>query len=136
MVSATEILIVSGVLSYAYSFLMGIFMGWIRRTEPVVPKYLTVTHVGSFMNGSMLLAMTVAINFSPLAESTELWAAWLLVVGVVLLALKDTLNWLLKVDDEFRETKRPIGLTLGGISSLALTIGLLIIIVGVFQGIS
>lgn len=134
MESAAKILIVGGVLHYAYSFIMGAFMGVIRQSEPTVPRYLTLTHVGAFMNGSMLLATTIALEMSPLAEGTETWAAILLVAGAALLALKDTVNWVLKVEDEFREKRRPYGKVLGGLSVLASTIGLIIVIIGVLRG--
>ncbi len=134
MILAAKILIVGGVLHYAYSFITGVFMGIVRQTEPAVPKYLSLTHVGAFMNGSMLLAMTIAIQLSPLSDNTEVLAAALLVSGAFLLALKDTINWLLKVDDEFREVNRPYGQVIGGLSALASTVGLIIVIVGVFQG--
>jgi hypothetical protein len=48
------------------------------------------------------------------------------------LAAKDTLNWVQEVKDEFVE--QPPGIALGGISILLGVVGLLIFIVGVFQG--
>ena len=135
MLTATKILIIAGVLHYAYSFITGAAMGYVRLSEPAVPKYLTYVHVGAFMNGSMLLATTVALEMSPIAERTETWVAILLVAGAILLALKDTVNWLLKVEDDFREKRRPYGFIIGNLSALSSTTGLVILIVGVLRGI-
>lgn len=133
MSPAEKILIVGGIVNLAYGFLTGFFMGVIRQREPVVPKYLTLAHTGPLMQGPMLLGLVFALQLSPLAPSLEFAAASLLVVGSFFLAAKDTLNWLQQVQDEFRE--RPtIGMVLGSLSVLTATVGLLIILVGVFQG--
>lgn len=60
-------------------------------------------------------------------------AGTVLVVSTILLDIKDTLNWLQGVRDEFVE--RPVGYYLGGISSIASLAGLAILILGAVQGI-
>jgi len=85
------------------------------------------------MQGPMLLSLVFALNLSPLSTSTESLAAWLLVAGSVFLAAKDTLYWAQGIKDEFQE--RPLsGVVLGSLSVLSSTLGLAILVFGVFQG--
>ena len=63
----------------------------------------------------------------------ETLAAWLLVASSAFLVAKDTLNWALGVKDEF-QNRSTLGFVLGTISALLAIPGLIILIVGVFQG--
>lgn len=133
MDTAAKILIVGGVLNLAYGFITGFFMVAIRQQQPVVPKYLTLAHMGPLMQGPMLLSLVIALNLSPLTPAVESAAAILLVAGSICLAAKDTLNWVQSVLDEFRE--RPTaGVILGALSVITSTIGLIIVMAGVWQG--
>jgi hypothetical protein len=53
-----------------------------------------------------------------------------LVVGALLLATKDTINWWQTIGDEFRE-KPVLGLAIGTLSVLTSSAGLLILTIGV-----
>ena len=133
MSSAEKILIVGGIVNLAYGFLTGFSMGVIRQREPVVPKYLTLAHTGPLMQGPMLLGLVFALQLSTLSPVLELVASCLLVAGSFFLATKDTWNWLRGIEDEFRE-KPTIGMILGGLSVFTATAGLLIMLIGVWQG--
>ena len=132
MTSAMKFLIVGGVINLAYSFLTGFILAAIRQKQPQPPKYLMFAHTGPLMQGAMLLGLVFAFQLSTIADSVEFWSATLLVIGSLLLAAKDTLNWIQHVEDEFRQ-RPPLGTILGTLSVLASTIGLIIIIVGVFS---
>lgn len=133
MGAAAKILILGGVLNIAYGLLTGIPAGIIRQKNPTYSKYLRFVHIGALMWGPTLISLTLAIELSPLDAGIELLAAALLVGASVLLDLKDTLNWLMHIEDEFAE-KPKLPLALGGLSSIASLLGMLIIIVGVIQG--
>ena len=131
---AAKILIVGGVLNLAYGFVTGFLIARIRMGSPTVPKYLMLAHTGPFMQGAMLLGLNFALIMSTLSDDIEQIAAFLLVLGSALLALKDTLNWLASVEDEFSE--KPTGIMeLGAASVLCSTIGMVIVLYGVLTAI-
>ncbi len=103
-----------------------------RVKAPTASKYLVLAHVGPLMQGPILLGLAVALPLSQLSAQVEAVAAWLLVASSVVLAVKDTLNWLQGVRDEFVE--RPPGFFLGAVSALLGTGGLTILVVGVLRG--
>lgn len=132
MSTAEKILILGGVLNVAYGVLTGFPMAMIRtRGAASVPKYLTLAHLGPLMQGPILLGMAVAARMSDLQPVIENAGAWLLVAGSILLASKDTLNWLQRVEDEF--TEKPLSRPLGALSVLATTTGTAIFVVGVVR---
>lgn len=130
---AAKILIIGGVLNIAYGLLTGIPAGLIRQKNPTYSKYLRFVHIGALMWGPLLISLALAIELSPMTETLELSAAWLMVSASALLDAKDTINWLQGVNDEFAE-KAQLPLALGTLSSLAALIGIAIILFGVFQG--
>ncbi len=133
METAAKILIIGGVLNIVYSLLTGIPIAIIRQKNPTYSKYLRFVHVGALMWGPLLISLVLALELSPLSQGTELLAAWLMVIASITLNAKDTINWLVSVEDEFVE-KPIVPLILGGISALTAIIGMGIILVGVIQG--
>lgn len=129
---AEKILIVGGVLNIAYGLLIGIPVAIIRLNSPTYSKYLRVVHIGALMWGPILISLSLALVLSTLDESIELVAAWLIVIASILLNAKDTINWLMGTNDEFAEKPR-LPILLGGLSSIASIISILIISVGVIQ---
>jgi hypothetical protein len=130
--AAEKILVIGGVMNVLYGVLTGFPMALLRsRGAGAVSKYLTFAHLGPLMQGPILLGMAVAVRMSTFDGLVETWGAWLLVAGSVLLALKDTLNWLFGVQDEFRE--RPATRPLGALSAVATTAGALIFAIGVLR---
>ncbi len=134
MAVAEQILVLGGVINLVYGFITGFMLAAIRQKEAEAPKYLMFAHIGPLMQGAMLLGLVFAVQMSPLTDGVEIAGAALLTVGAFLLAAKDTVNWWQTIGDEFRE-KPMIGMTLGTISVLSSSVGLLILFVGVIAGI-
>lgn len=120
-------------MNLAYGLLTGFFLATERMTKPEAPKYLIFAHVGPLMQGPMLLSLIFAVNLSPLSYGTESLAAWLLVAGSVFLAAKDTIYWMQGIRDEFVQ-RPPGGIVLGSLSAISSTLGLAILVFGVFRG--
>lgn len=133
METAAKILIMGGILNILYSLLTGIPIAVIRQKSPTYSKYLRLVHVGSLIWGPVLISLVLALELSPLEQGIELFAAWLMVISSVTLNAKDTINWLVRVEDEFVE-KPLTPLILGGVSALTAFVGVGIILVGVSQG--
>lgn len=100
---AARLLIVGGTFVLAFGLLLGIPMAAARSEAPRAPRYLFAAHLAAIIQGGMLLALTVAIDFSPLSSSVETAAAAFLVGGVTLFDAGLTLNWLQGVEDGFAE---------------------------------
>lgn len=132
METAAKILILGGVLNLAYGLLTGIPATIIRQKSPTYSKYLRLVHLGSLMWGPMLISLALAVNLSTLNATTELIAAWSMVIASITLNAKDTINWLRGIEDEFAE-KPILPLALGAISSVTSVIGIAIILVGVIR---
>lgn len=83
------------------------------------------------MQGSMLLALVIAFRYANLSETLALIGASLFATSSVFLALKDTINWLQGIKDEFQEN--PIlGKSLGSIGVITNLIGISVIVYGIF----
>lgn len=133
MDTASKILILGGVLNVLYGLLTGLPAAVIRQKHPTYSKYLRFVHIGALMWGPLLISLSLALALAPLEAGMEILAATLMVTASLLLDAKDTLNWRMGIQDEFAE--RPaLPLILGGLSSLAALVGMLIILVGVVQG--
>jgi hypothetical protein len=132
METAAKVLIVGGVLNLAYGVFTGLIITNLRRRSPDVPRFLTLAHIGPFMQGPMLLGLALATGLSSLAGGLETAAAWLLVAGSAGIAAGDTLNWLGKVGDAFAE--RPIGFFSQAAGGAATGFGVLIFVIGVLRG--
>ncbi|MVU77805.1 hypothetical protein GPX89_11185 [Nocardia sp. ET3-3] len=130
MTATDKILIIGGLLTLTYGALLGYPMTALRmRTgNPPTPRYLTVAHVGAVIQGVILLSLVWAANLSTLSSAWNITAAWLLVLSGILIAAKDTINWLTGINDEFADKARTAPLGLAG--ALTLAVGLAILIVG------
>lgn len=103
MDNATQILIIGGMFILTYGFLLGIPMAMAREKASRTPRYLMAAHLASLIQGGMLLALTIAFDFSTLIPWVETIVASLFLGGVILFDLGLTLNWLQKVEDAFGE---------------------------------
>lgn len=103
MDTASQILIVGGMFILAYGFALGIPMAMARDKAPRAPRYLIAAHLAALIQGGMILALTIAYDFSTLSSWIETVAASLFIVGVVLFDLGLTINWLQNVKDAFGE---------------------------------
>jgi hypothetical protein len=134
MSTAGKILIVAGMVNLLVGALSGIPMGLARqRGAPVVPKYLTMVHLGGLMHGPLLLGVAFALTISTLSPWIATTAAVVLAVASGLLIAKDTLNWRQGVNDEFAEGS--LGLKIGQVFGPLHTIGLVIATACVISGV-
>jgi hypothetical protein len=132
--TATEILLVAGMLNLVVGAASGVPMGLLRqRGEESVPRYLTMVHLGGLMQGPILLAVGFAMSVSELTPWLDTTAAGLLAFGSLLLIVKDTLNWRQGVRDEFAE--RSTGLAIGNVFAPVHLVGLVLATVAVLSGI-
>ena len=133
MSTASRVLIVAGMINLLIGALSGIPMGLARqRGAPVVPKYLTMVHLGGLMHGPLLLGIAFALTISTASPWLATTAAWILAVASALLVIKDTLNWQQGVQDEFAE--RSIGLKIGTVFGPLHIVGLALATICVFTG--
>lgn len=103
MDTATRTLVVGGMSVLGFGFLLGIPMAVARKEAAKAPRYLFAAHLAAIIQGGLLLALTVAVDFSTLSPGGEALAAALLIGGVVLFDLGLTLNWIQGVEDAFEE---------------------------------
>ena len=129
----SKVLIVGGLLNLLAGIGTGMVMAQMRNTAPTVPRPLTLAHMAGYMQAPILFGLVLVVQLSDLRQGWESIAAWLFVVGSLMLILKDLLNWRQKVEDEF-EKPRPIGYHLGSAQAVAQVVGITILIVGVSKG--
>jgi hypothetical protein len=130
MTVAEKVLIAGGVLNLAYGALLGYPIVAIRaKGAAAVPKYLMATHISVLLHAAILLGLVWAARLSTLSSGWEDLAAWLMVGSSALIAVKDTLNWLTGVQDEFGEKAKTV--PLGAIGAVAEPLGIGIFVVGV-----
>lgn len=129
--TSLKILVVAGVASLTYAFLLGIPMARARMKSPTAPRHLVTTHLESLILGAILLGLTAALAFSTLAKGWENLAAWLLVGGGILSVAGGTLNWLQGVGDQF--AARSPGFLLQAASSPLSVVGVVVVLAGVVK---
>jgi small-conductance mechanosensitive channel len=132
--AAEKVLIVGGVLNLAYGMLLGYPIVVIRvKGASATPRYLLVTHISTLLHAAILLGLVWAARLSALGPGWQVAAASLIVASSVLIAAKDTMNWLTGVKDEFSEKAR--NAPLGVLGALAATVGVGIFVVGVLTAV-
>jgi hypothetical protein len=132
MSTAGKVLIFGGVLNLAVGALLGFAIVAVRtKGAATTPRYLLAAHIGTLLHAAVLLGLVWAVRLSTLGANWQSLAAWLIVVSSALVAAKDTLNWLIGVQDEFREKAKTAAL--GGLAALGESIGIGILVVGVVQ---
>ncbi|PJZ56884.1 hypothetical protein [Leptospira barantonii] len=130
MFISEKILIIAGVLNLAYGSLTGFPYALARKKAEFPSRYLQAAHIGSLMQGAMLLGLVLAFRYANLSETLSLYGAALFALSSLFLGLKDTANWLQGVKDEFQEN--PIlGKALGAIGVVTNLAGIVIILYGV-----
>lgn len=132
MDTASKILILGGMAALGVSFVLGFFFAKEREKAAQANRYLVMAHIGGLMGGTMLLALTVAVQYSDLGRGLETLAAALLTGGSLALVSKDTFNWRQGVTDEFKQ-QPALQTKVGVVSVLAVTAGLLILSIGVLS---
>jgi hypothetical protein len=131
--TAAKILITGGTLNLALAFGLGFALSRVRLRDPQAPvsPYLQVAHRVALWEGFMLLGLTFAVQLARLSADTKTIAAVLLVASSVFQDGSSILNWLQGVKDEFAE--RSPGFTLATINAALASVGLLILVYGVFR---
>ncbi len=129
---AAKILIIGGMLNLAFSCLIGFVLSKVRLRTADTGKYLPLAHRVSLWWGFMFLGMPWAVRLSPLSAGIETLAAWLLVASSALSDVEPILNLWQGVKDPVAE--RSLAFYLGGISAVLVTVGISILVVGVFRG--
>lgn len=132
MDTPTRILIAGGMSVLVFGFLLGIPMAAARSNAPRAPRYLFAAHLAAIIQGGLLLALTIAVGFSPLSPGTETIAASLLVGGVALFDLGLTLNWVQGVEDGFGE--KSLGNKVSAAGTPLVLVGAGILFYGVLAG--
>lgn len=132
MDSATRILVVGGMSVLAFGLLLGIPMAVARSKAPRAPRYLFAAHLAAIIQGALLLALTIAVDVSPLSPGAETTAAWLLVGGVALFDLGLAANWLQRVQDGFGE--KSFGNKVSALGTPLVLVGAGIVFFGVVAG--
>ncbi|GBF37839.1 hypothetical protein [Leptospira johnsonii] len=126
-----KILILTGVLNLAYGSLTGFAYAFARMKAEFPSRYLQAAHIGSLMQGAMLLGLVLAFQYATaLSETLSFVGAVSFAASSGFLALKDTVNWLQGIKDEFKENP-PLGKIIGGIGVTANLVGIGIIVYGV-----
>ena len=129
MIEATAILVVGGITVLFLGLLLGIPMIITRRQSARAPRYLLAAHLAAIIQGGMLLALTVAVDFSALPAGVETIGAGLLVGGVALFDSGLVLNWIQGVADAFAEGS--LGNKISGLGTPLVLIGAAILLYGV-----
>lgn len=126
MDSATQILIIGGMFILTFGFLLGIPMALAREKASRAPRYLLAAHLAALIQGGMLLALTIAFDFSTLIPWVETAAASLFVAGVTLFDLGLTLNWLQSVEDAFGEKSLGYKISSAGTPLVLISAGVIV----------
>jgi hypothetical protein len=132
MTTGEKVLILGGVLNLCYATATGLVMTLTKIRGGSISRYLTFAHVGPLMQGPILLGLALALRLSNMGTSLQLLTASMLVASSVLLALGDTVNWLVRVQDEFRE--RTVGFALSVLSGALFVPAIVLIAIGVVGG--
>lgn len=133
MTAANRILVMGGMSVLLFGLLLGIPMAVARSRAARAPRYLFAAHLAAIIQGGMLLALTIGVDFSSLSSGVETTAAAMLVGGVVLFDVGLTANWIQGVEDAFGESS--LGNKISGLGTPFVLIGAGIVFYGVFTGI-
>ena len=134
MDTASKILIIGGLGSLLYSFVMAGILAQQRLADPQADRHLLLqVHVVSLWEGFMLLGLVWAVQLSDLGAGKECAAAILLVTAAGLQLMANTLAWRSNITNLFAP---PRGLTyqLARANAILAAIGLVILIVGAVRG--
>src|SRR5947209_6297646 len=134
MDTASQILVIGGLGSLLFSFVMAFALAQQRLADPQADRHLLLqVHVVSLWEGFMLLALVWAVQLSTLSSGLESLAAWLLVAGAALQLTANAMAWRSNVTNLFAP---PRGMTyqLARLNAILAFAGLAILIVGALKG--
>ena len=101
MDTSEKVLLLGGLLSLSYGFLLGLPLASARMVAPSASRHLVTAHLAAIIQGAMLLALTRAAAVSTLPQAAETAGAALLVTGCTLFAGGAIINWRQQIDDHF-----------------------------------
>lgn len=89
------IFIIGGMLNILFSSLVGYMVLWVRTRDPKKPvsRYSMVTHNAAIMNGTLLIALSVAIQYTPFIEPVKIGLALAEVLATTLSAIRNVVSW-------------------------------------------
>ncbi len=130
---AQKILLVYGVISLSYGFVLGVPLSMVRMKRPTASRHLVTAHLAAIIQGAVHLGLSLAVDFGTLGQTIESAASWLLVAGSALFVLGSTTNWLQNVGDHFAE--RSLGWRMLALSAPLNVTGLAVILTGVLRAV-
>lgn len=131
---AAKILVIGGLASLLFAFIMGFVLSRVRLKDHTVPQdRLLGVHVVALWEGFMLLGLVWAVGLSNLSSGVETLAALLLVAGGALQLTANFLAWTRRMEDLFAPPRGTVYVLAATNASLAL-VGLVILIVGALKG--
>ena len=134
MSTAAKILILGGLGSLLFSFVMAFVLAQARLADPQADRHLLLqVHVVSLWEGFMLLGLVWAVSLSDLPSGWETAAALLLVAAAALQFLANTMAWRSGNTNLFAP---PRGLIyeFARANAVLAFIGLVILVVGAVKG--
>ena len=132
--TAAKILIIGGLASLLFAFIMGFVLSRFRLADPMADQTrLLQVHVVSLWEGFMLLGLVWVVALSDLSSGWETLAALLLIAGGALQLASNFLAWRKRMENLFAP---PLGLVyvLAAANATLATIGLVILTIGSLRG--
>jgi len=134
MDTAAKILIIGGLASLLFSFVMAFVLALARLADPMADRHLLLqVHVVSLWEGFMLLGLVWAVALSDLSSGLETTAALLLIAGGTLQLTSNTLGWRQNNTNLFAPP-RGLAFQLARANAILQLAGLLILIFGALKG--
>lgn len=127
------VLLGGGLFNIVYGFLTGFAFATARKEGEFAPRYLVMLHMGTLMQGSMLMALSLILPVVVLDPINKELAARLMVFSSLCIAMKDTYNWLAGVTDEYGQ-KKVFSQAVGAAGALGGSIGLAMLTSGFVRG--
>lgn len=132
--AAAKILIIGGLASLLFAFIMGFVLSQVRLKDPMVDQSkLMQVHIVALWEGFMLLGLVWAVALSDLSSGVETLAALLLIAGGALQLLGNYLGWSRKIENLFAPP-RGFVYKVAATNAVLQMAGLLILIVGALRG--
>jgi hypothetical protein len=132
--AAAKILIIGGLGSLLFSFVMAFVLAQARTADPEADQSLLLqVHRVSLWEGFMLLGLVWAVALSDLATGLETVAALLLVGAAVLQLISNTMSWRANNTNLFAPP-RGLMYQMAAVNAVLAMIGLVILTIGALKG--
>ena len=132
--TAAKILILGGLASLLFAFIMGFVLSQVRLKDPMVDQSkLMQVHIVALWEGFMLLGLVWAVALSDLSSGWETLAAILLIAGGALQLTGNFLGWKRNIENLFAPP-RGFVYKVAAANAVLQTAGLAILIIGAIGG--